>query len=349
MNYVILLLPLFPLFVSSLKKNSSTWMVYSLYILILIFFIALRSGSSAGDYMAYRFVFEDYNKSMHWFDLFLENSGVGFFFAFFSHYLSDYWILIFIYSVIPLLFFAVWIWKQTSKPFLALFFLLSLFYFQYGIEQYRQFVALGIVAYAISQKKKANKVCLVFLAALFHPTAAVAFAICFIPNRILDGKVYIIALIVTFAFSFILGNYLTNLFGGFSYVSDRVDFYQRYAEQQDLEYGFITTALIIRLFFFFLFYYNRKRMNDKYFPYMLNIYFLSIVFYKLFSFIPELATRGSVYFTLVEPLLLCYYFSLNRRKFVYLVGVIVLLLSLYRQFRAWQAFDDFEYTLINFI
>lgn len=245
--------------------------------------------------------------------------------------------------------FAKWIWKQSSKPFLALFFLLSLFYFQYEIEQYRQFVALGIVACAITQEKKVNKVILICIATLFHPTAAIAFVVCFIPNKILDSKVYIISLIVTFGFSLSLGNYLTNLFGGFSYISHRVDFYQRYAETQDIEFGFITPALIIRLIFFFLFLYYRKRVNEKYFPYMLNIYFLSIIFYKLFSFVPELATRGSVYFTLVEPLLLCYYFSLKGKKYACFIGIIVILLSLYRQVRFWHALDDFEYTLINFI
>ena len=99
MNNLILLLPLFPLLFCFLKKNSSTWTIYCLFFLILIFFVAFRYGSPAGDYIAYYSAFEEYNKSQRWFDLFIDNSGVGFFFAFLSHYLSDYWILIF--TLIP--------------------------------------------------------------------------------------------------------------------------------------------------------------------------------------------------------------------------------------------------------
>ena len=159
-----------------------------------------------------------------------------------------------------------------------------------------------------------------------------------------------LAIISVFAFDLFISDFLLGIFSGWEYIFHRVEFYTEFAEQQELEFGFITTALIIRIFFFFYLLYERASFTDKYFPYLLNVYFLSIVVYKVFAFIPELATRGSVYFTLVEPILLTnYLFSCKKRKLAYIFCIVVLLLSMYRQGRSWEKMGSFKYELVNIL
>lgn len=348
MNSIILTLPFLPLFFARIQKNRLSSFVYVVYALVLIIFIGFRAASPAGDLLNYFYRFIEFHQSSNWLDLYWENLGVGFSFALISHFFDDYETLIFVYSLIPISLFATILWKQANRPFFALFLLLSLFYHQYAIEQYRQFVALAIVMWALFETDKIKQIIIIFLASLFHPTALIVLAICVLPSRLFSWKFYAICVVLVFAFDLLIGDFLLRIFGGWGYVSQRVDFYTDFAEKQDLEYGFITTALIIRLFFFFYLLIEKKGCCDKRFAYMMNIYFLSIVVYKVFSFIPEMATRGSVYFTLVEPILLTnYLFTHNKKKLIYFFCIAVLLLSLYRQTRAWDSYKTFKYELID--
>ena len=350
MNSIILTLPFLPLFFAKVRKNRLSSFVYIIYVLILIVLIGFRADSPAGDLLNYSYRFWEFHQSSNWLGLYWDNLGVGFSFALLSHLFGDYESLIFVYSLIPICLFAIILWKQTSRPFFALFLLLSLFYYQYAIEQYRQFVALAIAMWALFETDKRKQIVIIFLASLFHPTALIVLAICVLPSRLFSWKFYVICVVLVFAFDLLIGDFLLGIFGGWGYVSQRVEFYTDFAEQQDLEYGFITTALIIRLFFFFYLLREKDSCSDKRFAYMMNVYFLSIVVYKAFSFIPEMATRGSVYFTLVEPILLTnYLFARSKKKLVYFFCIVVLLLSLYRQARAWDSYETFKYELIDIL
>lgn len=350
MNNLVLALPLLPLFFCSYRKSKGSKFLYIIYTLLLIVILGFRNGSPGGDYINYKFQFYDFNSISAWWNLYLANTGTGFIFAVLAHYLSSYWQLILFYTIIAIFLLSKWCWDKSEKPFLSLFLILSLFYFQYGIEQYRQFTALGIVAIALLQDSCSKKISLIFIASLFHPTSLIALLSCVTPNKLFDIKIYISCLVLSFCFDYFIGSTLTGLFGASKYVSERVEFYQDFASNRDIEYGFITTALIIRIFFFFFFFYQRKVFKWAYFSYALNFYFISIIIYKLFSFIPELATRGSVYFTLVEPLLICAYITqCKNKKYVFMMWVLIIALSLYRQMRIWNSFEVFNYSLISFL
>lgn len=344
MNSIILGYPFLLLFALYAKKQQILKFTYILYFVGLIFFIGFRHDSPSGDYMAYYYRFlETKHTSTSIYNLF-DNNGTGLAFIIFSIFFTDYQHIIFIYALIPLVLFSIWIWKYTERPFFALFIVLSLFYYQFCIEQYRQFAALGILTLAIFQDEKIKKLLIILLAACFHPTALIMLVLFLIPKKLYHIYIYISITVCVFAFDFILGNTLKSLFGDVLYVSKRISFYENYAEAKDIVYGFITTALIIRLFFFFYCYlYGKKYIN----PQILNIYFVSILFYKIFSFVPELASRGSVYFTLVEPIMVCMFFTRNhikdnKKMFFF---IIIFLLSIYRQMRFWPDFHDFTYQL----
>jgi len=208
----------------------------------------------------------------------------------------------------------------------------------------RQLLALAICLYSVRfvmEKKPILFFLSVFIATFFH-TTALFFAVYYFLNRdvkpvvfisilvgaIVIGKTPIPSIIVTFFSELIGGNILYKA--------------SVYSETSLVKLSII--GLFKRLTFLAIFYYTRNQLKEKvsYYNIMFNGYFIGIIFYFLFAdSLLILVNRGSLYFNLMEPLLIASQMLLLKRNGSNLVGVsILIVVSFVFFFQSISAYSD---------
>lgn len=197
----------------------------------------------------------------------------------------------------------------------------------------RQLIALAICLYAlryIIEKKTINFFLLIFLAINFHFTA-ILFIIYYFINR----EIKLVPLISIIVVAFIIGkyqlpvltfSYVGNLIGGIA--AQKAVIYLSGAKDALSEFKLSIIGLFKRLIFLSIFYYNRKRISEElsYYNIMLNGYIVGIVFYFLFATsLLIMVSRGSIFFNVMEPLLISSQLCLFKRKGNRVIIIAVLL------------------------
>lgn len=197
----------------------------------------------------------------------------------------------------------------------------------------RQLIALAICIYSLRYVVEKNPVkfsLLIFLAANFHITA-VLFIIYYFLDR--EFKPLTIALILISAF--IIGKFrlplllfsgFGNLIGGNTATKTLLYLQGNKGILHENQLSII--GLFKRLIFLSIFYYNRKSLGEKlpYYTLLLNGYIVGIVFYFLFgNSLLVVVSRGSIFFNIMEPLLIASQLCLFKRKGNIIVIMVVLL------------------------
>jgi len=248
---------------------------------------------------------------------------------------SNYSIFLLLHAII----YYILIYK-SFKHFMPNMHLTLLMYYTLSIGMMgsnRQLIALAICIYAVRfvmEKKTVLFFLLIIIASFFH-TTAIFFIIYYFLNRKIDpvvvGLILVSAIIIGKAkFPFIVFSSVGNLFGGM--ISFRATSYAENAKDILLEHSLSTIGLIKRLVFFFFFYYNRKQLSAKlaYYNLMLNGYFVGIVVYFLFAdSLLIIVNRGSLYFNIMEPLLIASQIYLLKDKTKILGILIMLIMSIF--------------------
>jgi hypothetical protein len=194
----------------------------------------------------------------------------------------------------------------------------------------RQLIALGICLFSLRymlNKSTLKFFLLIGLAFLFHRSAILFIVYYFINIDIKKSLLFIILII-----SFIIGK--TNLpivafsFAG-SFIGDigtyKTMFYS--VDYQENAASLSILGLIKRLLFFGLFLYNYNFLTTKlpYYKLIFNGYFIGLVIYTLFSSsLLILVNRGSLYFSVMEGVLIASQFILLKDKH-YTVNFLILL------------------------
>jgi len=197
----------------------------------------------------------------------------------------------------------------------------------------RQLMAFAICLYALRyviERKPLLFFILLFVAINFH-TSAVFFAIFYFLNKPI--KLYFVLLIL--AVTFIIGKTqlpytlfasIGNLVG--SHSADKASLYLSGAKE-DLQSAQVSIiGLFKRMVFLVFFYYNREKLRETlpYYTILLNGYIIGIAFCFLFAnSLVIMVSRGSFYFTMMEPLLLASQISLFKGEHNKIIAATVLL------------------------
>lgn len=213
----------------------------------------------------------------------------------------------------------------------------------------RQLFALAICLYAVRyiiDRKAIRFYLLVFVATLFH-TTAYFFAIYYFLNKKMGPVLFIIILGSAFIIGktqlpFLLFSHIGDLFGGM--ISFKTQAYTDYAKTAIAEANLSTIGLIKRVVFLLLFYYNRRQLREKFIYYnvILNGYFVGIVIYFLFAnSLLIMVNRGSLYFTIMEPLLLALQLSILKGINARIIGITILFIfSIIFFFQSISGYSD---------
>jgi hypothetical protein len=268
------------------------------------------------------------------------------FFVLAAKFLShNYTVFLLIHSV--LYYFLIFSAFKKLSPYIFIS-LLLLYATTLGIlGSNRQLIALGICLYAlkyIADKESVKFFVLIVIAFFFH-TSALIFIVYYFLNR--DLNKYLIYSILILAF--IIGK--TGLpFWVFSFIGNHIggmgaSKVLSYIGNDDL----VTKELSIfglfkRLLFLWLFLYNYEFLTAKLATYklMFNGYVVGLVLYLIFSSsLLIIVNRGSLYFNIMENLLLACQFLVLKNKY-YKLGLLglVFIMAVFLMFQSIGGYED---------
>lgn len=139
---------------------------------------------------------------------------------------------------------------------------------------------------------------------------------------------YITLLLVALIISQLIAPQFSAQLRKFEYgITDKLAYYS----QTEKVFLGLTPTIIVRIITFFTVLYQNKKQNNN-IQFLNNIYFLGIFLYLLLGFLPQLAGRGTYYFSIMEMVLVPFIVkSLIKQTTLYLTSLIIVLsLSFYR-------------------
>lgn len=323
-----------------LDSAQRNWMIFFLYAIIVIQ-IGLRweTGTDWVMYVTNFYGTDNYG-------LVLINSLIGFeigygTFAFFINKLfQNYSVFLFIHALI-----FYWGVFRTAKKYSPYFFITLMFFYATNLGMVganRQLLAMVICFWSLEyvfEKKPFKFFATIGLATLFH-TSAFLFVVYYFFNRNFKTTMVISILMV----SFIIGKtslpfWIFSKFGGiFGEMSaTKATVYTEMAKDDLQEAGLGIIGLIKRLLFIAVFTYNYSFLTNKlnYYKVLYNGYVFGTVMYLLFSgSLLILINRGSLYFNIMESLLIsCQFLLLYKRldrEYVFFVLLFISILFMYQ-------------------
>jgi len=269
----------------------------------------------------------------------------------------DYSIFLLVHAVIY--YFLIF---KSFKSYSPYFYMTLILYYTLSMGMMgsnRQLIALAICIYSLRfviEKKTILFLLFVFIASFFHTTAFLFVVFCFLNKEIkpiilfiilgctlIIGKTQLPVIIFSLFGEFLGGNFVDK---SIHYTGDTKDF---------LDAQLSIIGLIKRLTFFCFFYYNRKFLAEKlaYYTVMLNGYMIGIAFYFLFAdSLLVMVSRGSLYFNMMEPLLissqLCLIKGKENKIFVSIILLLFSIIFLYQSIAAYpELFDPYKGLFIN--
>lgn len=193
--------------------------------------------------------------------------------------------------------------KYSPYPYVTLLFFAGMFMYSGMMGLIRQSLAIAICMWAMVEPRNKRFFWLIALAMMFHSSAIFVALVRFLKNSYYSLKTYFLLLVIAI-FSNI---FLFELFkSAISFMPPVIEWKLNIyvGTEEGLRFGF-NSAVAIRLFTSALAYLYRVKLVDafpKYGALFANIYFLSVLLYVGFGFLPQMAARGAVYFHYMELL-----------------------------------------------
>lgn len=339
----------------NLSLDVKKWMIVISY-LILVFQVGLR-WETGTDWNSY---FEHFDSFIGFQSILLSNFeyGYGIFEWIIKSFSSNYSVFLLIHASIYYFLIFSSFRRYTPNLYMSLMLFYTLSMGMLGSN--RQLIALAICIYAIRfviEKKAVVFFLFILIATSFHSTAFL-FVIYYFINKNIKPLEFVLILLGAVLIgktnlSLIMFSKLGDILGG--YVLDKTTVYTDNAKEYLAETSLSAIGLAKRCIFLLFFYSNRKYLREKikYYNLMLNGYFFGIVMYFLFSnTLLVMVSRGSLYFNIMEPLLLVSQLSLLKGKdiksFSSVVFLIFSIFFLYQSIAAYpDLFDPYKGVFVN--
>jgi hypothetical protein len=222
----------------------------------------------------------------------------------------------------------------------------------------RQLLALGIGMISLvylCEHKYYHYFALVFLAMLFHTTAVLLIVFVILKKRIELKYILVFIILCITIGKTQLPYQIFSLAGSIGDIaSDKTETYSILAkETSNVDVSII--GLFRRIGFLFMFLYTRnfiERVNKNY-NLLLNGYVVGIGFYFLFYItLPIMISRGSLYFNVLEPILLSLQFymlkDVARKNIFLLIAIVYSFIMLHQSISTYpDLFDPYKGIFIN--
>ncbi len=231
--------------------------------------------------------------------------------------------------------------KYSPYPFTTLLFFAGMFMYSGMMGLIRQSLAIAICMWAMAEPKKKRFFWLLLIATMFHYSALFVLLVRLLKNKFYTAKTYLVIIGIAITSNLLFYEVFKILVGFMpAVIAWKLTIY--IGTEEGIVFGF-NAAVAIRLLTFGLAYsYKDKIVQSfpKYGALFVNIYFLAIIIYTGFGFLPQMAARGAVYFhymeLLVVPMILYVANKLNRSW----IFMLYVLFSLWRHLEMVTTYGD---------
>lgn len=273
--------------------------------------------------------------------------GYGTFVFFIKKLFNNYSVFLFLHALI-----FYWGVFRMAKKYSPYFFISVMFYYATNLGMVgsnRQLLAIIICLWSLKFvfDRKAFKFFVgVVVACLFHTTAFL-FGIYYFLNRNFKTVTVVSVLIISFIIGktglpFLVFSKFGGLFGDLA--ASKTTFYSEGAEDVLAEASLSVFGLIKRFLFIAIFTYNYSYLSKRlaYYKVLYNGYVFGMVIYFLFaSSLLIIINRGSLYFNIMESLLIsCQFLVISKRSDKAYIFVVLLLLSIVFLFQSIAAYPE---------
>ena len=295
---------------------------WTTFLCIVIFFIiGLRNNGY--DYISYQGLLEDAHLG-----IISPDSDIGFYFL--CKHVGSYRELLLVMSFITV--FCIYrVLKQYSVfPIVSLVILSTTLLYPTFMGQMRQGFAIMLMLLAyFNRDKKTVFISLFIIAFLFHSSSILTLLFLLPLKKVYQSKIYVLILIISSYSGPFIEFALSKLSFIRGAIMNKIAFYSYTESEQGLSIGF-NTAIYLRIAIFFMCYFLIKRNKAKIDTQMLNLYFISIVFYLALGFIPQIGGRGALYFAAFDILLIPQILKSSYPKYRIILYIGFVMISIMR-------------------
>lgn len=210
----------------------------------------------------------------------------------------------------------------------------------------RQLISIALAMFSLNYvlvRKPIKFLFFILVAFLFH-TSAISFVIVYFLNRDINKKYLLLFLFSSIVIGmtsipqFIFDKF-SLLLGSTSQM--KANFYIENTYQNEFQLSLI--GLFRRLVFIFIcyFFYNQITIKYQYYKLFFNIYFVGILIYFIFNqSLLILINRGSIYFNIMECLLLPFIVLILKKESRYLAYILIFLYSIIMFYQSIAIYPD---------
>lgn len=312
--------------------------VYLYSLLSIFLFIIIAYRECGFDYDSYMGIYQDLHSSA-W----INNAsvwGMEWGYGFLNYICTSFRQLLIVMAFLTVTAYAIFVYRYSPLPFFSLFLFLGILYGGM-MGQYRQSLAVGIVLLAVSvRKSRIAFISLLAIAVLFHTSAVLAVILLFLPEKLYSLKSYLYLMLLALVGNLVGGEVLAILKVNLpDIMQNKLEYYTN--AEAGIVFGF-NLAMLLRIFVFG--YLWKKRDLIGMYPsgfFFFNAYFLSLFFYLGLGFLPQLAGRGTIYFSVFEFMLPTMVIAQDRKA---RCGIIAFFfISIYRQLSLLTGEGSAEY------
>lgn len=292
------------------RKKNSIFKILSIWVLIL--FIGLRNNVGY-DYANY----ENMHKilaSLNFKGMLAFNSAeLGYILL--NRIISNFTLLLLLIAIFNIEVKYIFLKKMSIYPYFSLFMYLSYGLLDLEFGKIRTAIATTFVIIAIynlKNKQIKKYIFMIIIGSLFHKSLLLIILFYCIPNKILTRYKYICIFISCYILRIFSENIFLKITKNFDYIYNKLLYYAYLNQGNNYLFLGLNASLILRIIIF-LYLLTNKNILDKFEKKLLNIYFVGICFYVIFSSIPEL-TRISNYYRIVEIILIPAILNKRRNK-----------------------------------
>ena len=314
--------------------------------LLLVLFIGLR-WETGTDWESYVFVFEEINSISSLFEYwgFMEFGYL--LINFIVRMFTDNYTLFLLFHAVLMFYFLIKAFKSLTnytQLTLMLFFAITLG----NMGSNRQLLALSLGLYGLSFLINGNKrmyFVLIGTSLFFHLTS-ILFGVYYFLNRRIKST----TLFICVGTAYVLGKtnlpyFIFSSFGNLNfYASQKTDIYLDSAAETLAFSDLSTLGLLKRLLIFSTFLVLRNRISPKFkgFDTVFNGYVFGLIFYFFFSSsLLVMISRGSIYFSIMEALLLTsVMYILPRIADKIMYSIFLLILSVFLMYQSIAQYPD---------
>ena len=328
---ILFIISLFALLEIFLKHVKTDYVVntvmYWLFVVVLICFAGLRTVGV--DMLNYAEIYKTLQSPNSWNKWTVITIEPGFKAIFYSLRSTSFQVALFVVATLAVLLKATFLKKYSPYPILSLVVYFTAIFIIKEMGQIRHGLAMGIVLWSFAALFEGNKRRFLVLSAIaifFHWSAFCILPLYFLADKKIPTYLYGVSLGAVFVMIFFN---LTALIAGIidlvpiPGIEGRAGMYLKDNGQFTEKIGINSTFILLMIVMIVLLIF-RKKLTEKYsyFDIILSIYFMGIFYFGFFNSISEFAQRLTIYFRMIDILVLPMIVSIFRFEKL-LIGVLL--------------------------